>query len=552
MSKSSWTPVPKAEISAWISWFCRILSIRAFSTFRILPRIGRIAWYSGFRPDLAEPPAESPSTMKISHLVGSFDWQSGELARQGRGLQEALATRQVTGLAGRHARGGRLDALADDVRGLDGVAVQPVGEVLVDDLLDEGLHLGVAQLGLGLALELRLAQLHRDDRGQTLADVITREVVVLLTQQLLVARVLVDEVRQRRAEAFLVRAALVRVDDVREGVDALGVAAVPLHRDLEGQELVLVLGLQVDHGGVHHVSLAGVEVLHEVDDAALVVVLDDLDFVLLVGARLVRPGGGLRRLALVGEFDPQTLVEERHLLEPAGERLEGVLGGLEDVAVGPEGDRRAVLVRRLVLGQRSRRDAQLVVLRPAVAVGLDLDGDLAGQGVHHGDTHAVQTAGDRVAAAAELAARVQHRQYDLDGRLALGGDDAHRDASAVVDDAHAAVGQDRHVDGVRVAGQRLVHGVVDDLLHQVVQAALAGRADVHTGSLADRVQTLEDGDGAGVVRGGYLAVRRGRLGVGGRDVLVGVAGIGHEAPFLAQHEPGSSAGCRSGCGMLRW
>ena len=112
----------------------------------------------------------------------------------------------------------------------------------------------------------------------------------------------------------------------------------------------------------------------------------------------------------------------------------------------------------------------------------------------------MQTAGDRVAAAAELAARVQHGQHDLDGRLALGGDDAHRDAAAVVDDADAAVGEDRDVDGVRVTGQRLVDGVVDDLVHQVVQAALTGRADVHAGSLADRVQTLQDGDRAGVVR----------------------------------------------------
>ncbi|CAM5540804.1 hypothetical protein STENM327S_06701 [Streptomyces tendae] len=79
MSKSSCTPVPNAEIIAWISWFCRIRSMRAFSTLRILPRIGRIAWYCGLRPDLAEPPAESPSTMKISHLVGSFDWQSDSL-----------------------------------------------------------------------------------------------------------------------------------------------------------------------------------------------------------------------------------------------------------------------------------------------------------------------------------------------------------------------------------------------------------------------------------------------------------------------------------------
>lgn len=480
----------------------------------------------------------------------------GQLARQGRRLQEALAAGEVAGLAGRHARGGRLDGLADDVRGLVRVAVQPVVEVLVDGLLDEGLRLRVAQLGLRLALELRLTQLDRDDRGQTLTDVVTGEVVVLLAQQLLVARVLVDQRGQRRTEALLVRTALVGMDDVGEGVHALAVAAVPLHRDLEGQALVLVLGLEIDDGGVHHVSLAGVEVLHEVDDAALVVVRDGLDLGLLVRTRLVRTGRGLRRLALISEFDRQTLVEERHLLEAPRERLEGVLGRLEDVAVGPEGDRGAGLVGGLVLDQRGGRDAHLVVLRPAPSVGLDLDGDLARQGVHDGDADAVQTTGDRVAAAAELAARVQDRQHDLEGRLPFGGNDAHGDAAAVVHDAHAAVGEDRDVDRVRVAGQRLVDGVVDDLVHEVVQSALAGRADVHTGSLANRVQTLEDGDGAGVVRGCDLAVRGRGLGVvagvGGRGVLVGVAGIGHEAPFLAQHKPSSSAGCRSGCGTLRW
>lgn len=369
---------------------------------------------------------------------------------------------------------GRLDALADDVRGLVGVAVEPVRQVLVDDLLDEGLHLGVAQLRLGLALELRLRQLDRDDRRQALADVVAREVVVLLAQQLLVARVLVDQRGERRAEALLVRAALVRVDDVGEGVHALRVAAVPLHRDLEGQALVLVLGLEVDHGGVHQLSLAGVEVRHEVDDAALVVVRDALDLVLLVLARLVRAGGRLRRLALVGEVDLQALVEEGHLLEAPGERLEGVVGGLEDVAVGPEGDRRAGLLGGLVPGERRRGDAQLVLLRPAVAVGLDLHGHPRGEGVDDRDAHAVQTTGDRVTAAAELAARVQHGQHDLDGRLPLGGDDAHRDAAAVVHDADTAVGQDRDVDRVRVTGECLVDGVVHDLLHQVVQAPLTG------------------------------------------------------------------------------
>ena len=44
----------------------------AFSTLRILPRMGRMAWYMRSRAILALPPAESPSTIKISHLEGSL------------------------------------------------------------------------------------------------------------------------------------------------------------------------------------------------------------------------------------------------------------------------------------------------------------------------------------------------------------------------------------------------------------------------------------------------------------------------------------------------
>ena len=108
-----------------------------------------------------------------------------------------------------------------------------MGQLLVADLLHERLDLGVAELGLRLALELRFADLHRDDRGQALADVVAGEVRVLLLEELLVLRVLVDHRRQRRAEALLVGAALVGVDGVGEGVHRLRIAGVPLHRDLD-------------------------------------------------------------------------------------------------------------------------------------------------------------------------------------------------------------------------------------------------------------------------------------------------------------------------------
>ena len=56
-----------------------ILSKRARSTFKIFPRRGNIAWWRRSRACLAEPPAESPSTIKISQLSGLRSWQSASL-----------------------------------------------------------------------------------------------------------------------------------------------------------------------------------------------------------------------------------------------------------------------------------------------------------------------------------------------------------------------------------------------------------------------------------------------------------------------------------------
>ena len=136
----------------------------------------------------------------------------------------------------------------------------------------------------------------------------------------------------------------------------------------------------------------------------------------------------------------------------------------------------------------------VVGLLVRLAVPVDLHVEPRGQRVDHRDADAVQAAGDRVGVGIELAAGVQDRHDDLDGGLALLRVHLGRDAAAVVVDRHAAVGPQRHDHGVGVAGHRLVDRVVDDLPHQVVQAALAGRADVHAGPLADGVQALQHGD----------------------------------------------------------
>jgi hypothetical protein len=128
--------------------------------------------------------------------------------------------------------------------------------------------------------------------------------------------------------------------------------------------------------------------------------------------------------------------------------------------------------------------------------------------VDDGDPDTVQAARHLVAAAvAELAAGVEHGQHHLERRAPLLLHRGDGDAAAVVDDGDRVVGVDRHLDAVAEPGERLVDGVVDDLVHQVVQTAHTGGADVHPRALPHGFEALEDGDVLGVIAG----ARRGGL-----------------------------------------
>ena len=402
----------------------------------------------------------------------------GELAGQRGVLERRLAAREVAGLAGGVTRAGGVDRLADRLARLGRVLLEELGEPLVDRGLDEALDGRVAELGLGLALELRVGDLHRDDRGEALAHVLALEVRILLLQLADLARVRVDGAGQRRAEAGQVRAALVRVDVVGEGEQRLLVGVVPLERDLDLADVARVL--EVDDLLVERLAGAlAVQVLDEVDDPAVVL------------------EGGLEALgaALVAEADLQALGQERHLTEALLERGAVVVDRLEDLEVGQEGDAGAEALGLRALLERAHRDAALVGLGVLEAVAPDGQVEPLRERVDDRHADAVEPAGDLVAAAiAELAAGVKDGEHDLGGRLLLLLHDVDGDAAAVVRDGDAVVRVDGDLDLGRLAGERLVDGVVHHLVDQVMEAALPGGADVHAGPLANRLEALQNGD----------------------------------------------------------
>ena len=279
----------------------------------------------------------------------------GELARQGGALEGALADDQVARLA--RCLAGTLGGhrLLDDPSAVARVLVEVLGEALRDGCLDLALDLGVAQLGLGLALELGIGHLDADDRGQALADIVARQVVLGVLDDPLAARPVVEAARQGRAEARDVGAAVDRVDIVSKGKDCLGIAVVVLDGDLDGGRAVATLD---GDGPVAEGLAVLVEVAHEAGDATLEVeglLLDRVD-------------------PLVHEADVDALGQVRRLAHALGDGVEVEVDGLEDLGVGHEhGGRAVAAMRRADEPDRGDRLAAVVLLAPDLAVAGGLD-----------------------------------------------------------------------------------------------------------------------------------------------------------------------------------
>src|SRR5579859_8085570 len=403
----------------------------------------------------------------------------GQLARQHARLEEALALDEVARLARRLARAGRGERLLDDPAALRWILLEVLRQAFGQCQRDVALHFGIAELALGLALELRLQHLHADHRREAFAHVFAGEVGIRLLQDAGLARVAVEHVGQGSAEPGQVAAALDGVDGVGEREHVLDERVVVLQRDLDLG--ALDLALDVERRRVDH-HLAAIQGAHERDDAALEV----------EGVRHVE--------VLVGERDLEPLVEVGHLAEAVLDDLAVELRVREDLRVGPEPDDGAGVVGLAGDLHRGLRHAAVVFLVVDLAAEVHPHLELLAQEVHRRHTYPVQARRDLVAAAAELAAGVEAGHHQLERGDPLLLVDVDRNAPAVVLHRAAAVRVEGGHDPGGVAGQGLVHGVVDHLIDQVMQAARARRADVHARPPPNVLPAFEDLDLLGGIR----------------------------------------------------
>ena len=138
--------------------------------------------------------------------------------------------------------------------------------------------------------------------------------------------------------------------------------------------------------------------------------------------------------------------------------------------------------------------AALVALEVDLSIAADLHLAPLRQRIDRRDAHAVQTARDLVAAAAELAAGVQFGHDHFQGGFLLGWVHIHRDAAPVVGDGDRRIGVDDDFDAVAHAGQGLVDRVVHHFIDEVVQSLDVGAAHVHARAAPDGLQSFQDLD----------------------------------------------------------
>ena len=160
----------------------------------------------------------------------------------------------------------------------------------------------------------------------------------------------------------------------------------------------------------------------------------------------------------------------------------------------PDGVAVLHLLLRLLAGDERAGLAPDEVHLVHVPVAVDRGVEPGRERVHDRDADAVESARDLVGVLVELAAGVEDGQDGLDRGLAGLLDPVHGDAPAVVLDRARAVLVDRHPDMVAEPAKGLVHRVVHDLVHEVMQPAGVGRADVHGRPFPHRLQPLQYGD----------------------------------------------------------
>ena len=198
-------------------------------------------------------------------------------------------------------------------------------------------------------------------------------------------------------------------------------------------------------------------------------------------------------LPTVGEAQAQPLVQERQFAQTGRKNVVIVFGNGENLAVGLEGHQRTAFLLGGGAGFLYRIEglALFVFLHEMLAATENVHLQVGGKGVDARNAHTVQTARNLIGAFIELTAGVQHRHHHFQRTAFFLGVHIGGDTAAIVAYRNGIILVNGHLHMGAVARQGLVDGVVHHFIHQMVQTPHVYVADIHGGTLAHGLQSLQ-------------------------------------------------------------
>ena len=133
------------------------------------------------------------------------------------------------------------------------------------------------------------------------------------------------------------------------------------------------------------------------------------------------------------------------------------------------------------------------MLAVKLLVARNLNHQFGGKRVHHRNANTMQAARSRIGFVGKLTAGMERRHDDFKGTLfGVFGVRVDWNAAAIIGNADPIAGHEFDLDSVGMAGDRLIHGVIEQFGHQMVERTLIGAANIHAGPPADGFKALQN------------------------------------------------------------
>ena len=126
------------------------------------------------------------------------------------------------------------------------------------------------------------------------------------------------------------------------------------------------------------------------------------------------------------------------------------------------------------------------------SIGIYLNLQPIGQGIHNRSAYTMQTTGYLVSSTAEFTAGMKNSKYHFYSRKSCFVVDSDRNTSSVIHNGNGIILINCYNNLITITGQGFIYGIIYNLIHQMMQSSAGSSTNVHTRSFSNCFETFQN------------------------------------------------------------